>query len=119
MKPVRCVSTPAADLDAEDIAAYYAAEGGEDLVIRFPLALDSATEFLRRNPQAGSPRHFRNPRLKGLRSWPVPGFEDIRLYYLRVTTMRSVLFASRTASEMSRAPSSGNRDRSGFVKLVQ
>jgi toxin ParE1/3/4 len=84
VKPLRCVSTPAADLDAEAIAAHYAAKGGEDLVIRFLLALDSATEFLRRNPEAGSPRHFRNPRLKGLRSWPVRGFEDIRLYYLRV-----------------------------------
>jgi toxin ParE1/3/4 len=83
MKPLRCVSTPAADQDAEAIAEYYARESGEDLVIRFLLALDQATEFIRRNPEAGSPRHFRNPRLKGLRSWPVLGFEDVRLYYLR------------------------------------
>jgi plasmid stabilization system protein ParE len=83
MKPLRCVSTPAADLDAEAIAEFYAQESGEDLVVRFLLALDEASEFIRRHPDAGSPRRFENPRLKGLRSWPVPGFEDVRMYYLR------------------------------------
>lgn len=78
-----CFFTPAADRDVEAIAEFYASEGREELVIRLLLALDRATDFIRKNPDAGSPRHFRNPHLKGLRSWPIPGFEDIRLYYLR------------------------------------
>jgi toxin ParE1/3/4 len=33
-------------------------------------------------PSMGAPRTPHNPALEGLRSWPVPGFEDIRVYYL-------------------------------------
>jgi toxin ParE1/3/4 len=33
-------------------------------------------------PQVGAPKLLRNPALEGLRSWPVQGFEDIRIYYL-------------------------------------
>ena len=30
----------------------------------------------------GAPKAVRNPALAGLRTWPVKGFEDIRIYYL-------------------------------------
>jgi len=33
-------------------------------------------------PETGTPRISSNPILSGLRSWPVKGFEDIRIYYL-------------------------------------
>jgi plasmid stabilization system protein ParE len=33
-------------------------------------------------PDMGAPKRFKNPLLAGLRSWPVKGFEDIRIYYL-------------------------------------
>lgn len=44
-----------------------------------------------RNPGIGSPVLFPNEKLKGMRSWPVPGFENIRVYYLdRDGTLRIV-----------------------------
>jgi len=82
MRALRCVSTPAADTDAEELAEFYAEQSGEELVTRFFLALERASEFIRQNPETGAPRQTNHPRLQGLRSWPVPGFEDIRLYYL-------------------------------------
>jgi len=33
-------------------------------------------------PDIGSRREFKNPLLAGLRSWPVPGFTAIRIYYI-------------------------------------
>lgn len=82
MRQLRCVSTPAANRDAEELAEFYGEQSGEDLVLRFLLALDHASDFIRQNPEAGSPREARHPRLQGLRSWPVPGFTDVRIYYL-------------------------------------
>ncbi|WP_246724656.1 type II toxin-antitoxin system RelE/ParE family toxin [Rhizobium phaseoli] len=33
-------------------------------------------------PNSGTPKTFSNSNLVGVRSWPVPGFEDIRAYYI-------------------------------------
>ena len=33
-------------------------------------------------PEAGSPRLLSNSALMGLRSWPVEGFGEIRVYYV-------------------------------------
>ncbi len=62
---------------------YYERESGLELALRFLGAVNQAIQFLYRYPDIGSLKEFSNPRLKGLRSWPIPGFEDIRLYYLR------------------------------------
>ena len=48
-----------------------------DAAERFPLAVGDAIEFLIQQPEAGTSS------LAALRSWPVPGFPKIRLYYLR------------------------------------
>jgi len=45
MKPLCCLSTPAAVRDAEALAEFYAEESGEELVIRLLLALDEAIDF--------------------------------------------------------------------------
>ena len=45
-------------------------------------AVESAVEEIARHPDIGAPRWFENPKLKGLRSWPVPRFSAIRIYYL-------------------------------------
>ena len=49
---------------------------------RFVDAVQSAIDELRRNPEIGAPRHLSAPELKGLRSWPVPDFPAIRIYYI-------------------------------------
>jgi toxin ParE1/3/4 len=74
---------PRASDDIDTQFEYYRRESGIDLAIRFLDAVEEAIAFLYRYPEAGSPRDGGNPGLRGLRSWPIPGFEDLRLYYLR------------------------------------
>ncbi len=49
---------------------------------RFLDEVEAAIATLCRAPGIGTPKLFSNPRLKGLRSWPVPGFPAIRIYYI-------------------------------------
>jgi plasmid stabilization system protein ParE len=49
---------------------------------RFLEAVEASLERVREMPEIGSPRELDNPRLQGLRSWPVFGFEAVRVYYL-------------------------------------
>lgn len=62
---------------------WYLTEAGEAVAARFLDAMEEAGELLRGMPDIGSPREFRHPLLAGLRSWPVPGFPAIRIYYIR------------------------------------
>jgi toxin ParE1/3/4 len=59
-----------------DEQAYRAAE-------RFPVAVEEAFHQIQHQPGIGSPVRVENPKLQGLRSWPIPGFEDLRIYYVR------------------------------------
>lgn len=79
----RLADRPTADRDVEEQAEFYGEDGGEELVVRFLLAVDDAYNFIRENPRSGAPHQVRNPRLQGLRSWAVSGFEDVRVYYLQ------------------------------------
>jgi toxin ParE1/3/4 len=80
---VRTVPTTAA---REDILAqfrYYALDQGvPDVGFRFLDAVEAAIARIGAMPAIGAPQHFETPALTGMRAWPVPGFEDIRLYYL-------------------------------------
>ncbi len=61
---------------------YYAVEKDAALVAeRFLGAVQSAIEMLCRMPEVGAPKLLNNPRLVGLRSWPVSGFPALRIYY--------------------------------------
>jgi plasmid stabilization system protein ParE len=53
-----------------------------DVARRFLDAVESAVDTLRRTPGIGSPKQLANPRLAGLRSWPVPDFPSVRVYYI-------------------------------------
>ena len=74
------------DAAREDILAqfrYYALDQGvPDVGFRFLDAVEAAIARLGEMPAIGAPQHFDAPTLAGMRAWPVPGFEDIRLYYL-------------------------------------
>lgn len=61
---------------------WYLTEAGDVAAQRFLDAIQEAFDLLCRMPNIGSPREFQNPLLAGLRSWPVPGFADIRIYYI-------------------------------------
>lgn len=79
---MRYVFQPQARKDIEERSDHYEEKGGEELARRFVVSVTRALERLLEFPEVGSPRHAENPRLLGLRSWPVPDFEDVRLYYL-------------------------------------
>ncbi len=49
---------------------------------RFLLAADEAFHTLAEMPRMGRLREFRNPDLKGLRSWPIPHFENYLIFYM-------------------------------------
>lgn len=49
---------------------------------RFREALRHTVESLRQHPLVGARYELGNPQLHNLRSWPVAGFEAIRIYYL-------------------------------------
>ena len=62
--------------------AWYVDEAGPDVARRFQLALDQSLNKLANRPDLGRPRHFRNPRLQGLRSLPVERpFNKILIFY--------------------------------------
>jgi toxin ParE1/3/4 len=64
---------------------YLEEQQAEAIAQRFLDAFEAGTEQLRSMPDIGAPRHSTNPQLAGLRSWPVPGFPSIRIYYIRLS----------------------------------
>jgi plasmid stabilization system protein ParE len=52
-----------------------------EIAIRFRDAVRQTIRSLRQNPLVGPCYFSNNPQLRNLRSWPVVGFEAIRIYY--------------------------------------
>ena len=73
---------PAAKADILRQFRFYLREGAPAAADDFVDAVDGSVEALCRMPEMGAPRPLTNPLLAGLRSWPVEGFEDLRIYYL-------------------------------------
>ena len=71
---------PAARRDLEGIADFFA-DGSLATALRFAAATDAALSRLVESPRIGHPRPGEDPLLLQLRSWPVPGFEDILVIY--------------------------------------
>jgi plasmid stabilization system protein ParE len=53
-----------------------------EVAMRFPDAVRSTVEWLCRHPFGGPRCRSASPQLEDLRSWPVAGFEAIRIYYV-------------------------------------
>jgi toxin ParE1/3/4 len=53
-----------------------------EIAVRYRDAVRRTVESLREHPLVGPRYGLNNPRLQNLRSWPVAGFEAIRIYYL-------------------------------------
>lgn len=53
-----------------------------EAALRFKDAVRKTAAAISKQPYAAPPYHLRNPQLRNLRSWPVAGFEDIRLYFV-------------------------------------
>jgi plasmid stabilization system protein ParE len=52
------------------------------VAVRFREAVRRTVQSLRQHPLVGPRYSSSNPQLQNLRSWPVAGFEAIRIYYL-------------------------------------
>ena len=52
-----------------------------EIALRFREAVRRTTQLLRQNPHMGPRYSSSDPRIQNLRSWPVAGFEAIRIYY--------------------------------------
>ncbi|MCB9767395.1 MAG: type II toxin-antitoxin system RelE/ParE family toxin [Candidatus Omnitrophica bacterium] len=76
---MRLVKRKQALLDMRDIYFYIAADS-EQAADRFLVELEAAYERLLQMPRIGKPRAVENPRVPELRSWPIPGFEDIMVF---------------------------------------
>jgi plasmid stabilization system protein ParE len=53
-----------------------------DIARRFYAAALDAIDALMAMPEAGPHKITKNPRLAGLRAWPVKGFDESWIYYL-------------------------------------
>lgn len=61
---------------------YYFLEGVPDIAVRFIDAVHESISRICQMPGIGAPKQLMNPKLYGLRVWPVQEFEEIRIYYL-------------------------------------
>ena len=62
--------------------AYYLAEESMEISERFRSAMRETVEQLALMPGMGSRREYRNPRLAGMRMWPVSGFRSYLIFYI-------------------------------------
>ena len=99
---LRLVVRRRADLDTDRIADYIASDS-IDAGRRFLLAVRREFKFLAENPGAGRTRSPAKPSLKGLRSWPIRGFESYLIFYIpkrsRIQIVR-VLHGARDIQSM-------------------
>lgn len=72
----------AAEQDILRQIEHYAEQGLSEIAQRFSAGVVDSLKLLIERPEIGAPRRISHPQLSGLRSWPVKGFEDYRLYYL-------------------------------------
>ncbi|MCX6020233.1 MAG: type II toxin-antitoxin system RelE/ParE family toxin, partial [Chloroflexi bacterium] len=61
---------------------HYVGQDVPAIAERFLRAVNQSMNAIVAMPGAGAPRRARNPQLLGLRTWPVRGFEEFRIYYV-------------------------------------
>jgi len=88
---LRTIVLPAARRDILRQIGYFIDIGEERVADRFLAAARAAIEHVAQTPHAGAPRPMKNSRLAGLRTWPVDGFDDMKIYYLVAANELTVL----------------------------
>jgi len=79
---VKPVIRPAARDDILRQFPYYlVVQDNPELARRFLSAVRNTIEQIVRMPHADAPKRLSREVLRGLRSWPVKRFEDVRVYY--------------------------------------
>jgi toxin ParE1/3/4 len=72
----------AAEQDILHQVAWYTERGVPDVARRFGVAAGVSIAAVMAMPESGAPKATANPRLADLRTWPVKGFDQFRIYYL-------------------------------------
>ncbi len=72
----------AADDVVRQFRYYLITQNLPEVAVRFKDAVRHTVELLHGHPSVGPHCHLDNPLFRNLRSWPVAGFEAIRIYYL-------------------------------------
>jgi toxin ParE1/3/4 len=71
---------PEADRDIED-EFHYLADRNIDAALRFLKATEDTFDDLAEMPGMGSARRFKNPKLVGVRMWPIKDFPSYLAFY--------------------------------------
>ena len=79
---MKLIFLPSADADIVRQFRRYLGQGSRDVAQRFRSSVERSIALALSRPKAGAPRSVRNPALHDLRSWPVKGFDEFRIYYL-------------------------------------
>ena len=78
---------PLAQRDVDEAAAHYQDEAGEEVALRFLLAVGDALALLSRNPGIGSPRYATELKMPGVRCWPLRPWPQLVFYVERERTV--------------------------------
>lgn len=87
---MRLVRKRAVERDLADQVEYIA-QDRPAAARRYLLAVEHAFDQLVRTPEIGEERRFRNPKLEGVRMWPVPDFPKYLIFYRATKTRIEVL----------------------------
>jgi toxin ParE1/3/4 len=71
--------------------AWYAEKGLPAIALRFSAAAAESIKAVMAMPLSGAPKATLNPRLAGLRTWPVKGFDEFRISYLVQSDLPTVV----------------------------
>src|SRR3954452_8472128 len=78
--------------DFESQIRWYVRNAGESVAVRYLAGLQRTLQLLARHPDLGRLRHFRNPKLRKLRSCRVqsPFNKHLIFYYYDATTLNAI-----------------------------
>jgi toxin ParE1/3/4 len=94
---------PEADRDLLDQTVYYYRKGSPETADRWVEQVYASFRFLAQHPEIGAPwTKGRGPRLAGMRTWPVDGFNQFIIFYRPVEDGIEVLRVLRGTRDLER-----------------
>lgn len=99
MQEPKCVLAPCVELELWTIWEFVAKDN-PDAATRVVASAYETFATLARTPGLGRVRKFRNPRLKGIRSWHICGFDHYVIFYRPVAEGIQVLHVYHGARDL-------------------